>query len=293
MQAIANWFHDIDPWFWASSGDPAPYVHNGGYGSLFAAVVVLAIVGFVLVLRRRRDDLWWRYVVVATLLAPIPAALTVDRHNAIRLAALPVLCVVLPCRARCVLVILSAHRSACRPRADPLRCSAFDQFLHKYQRVTRAPCPVRRCVNPLLRQAFQAGKTIYTDFTPRAQTQAHSRRRDATNSRIQILPGAGIPPRGSLVSACSSMRLRVQKDRDLAELHSATTVGPRPLFAASADFANSRRSLEGGVGDSNPRRILSEPAGLLSTMRGAGRPRGAQLRDWRAANGPALKTTNS
>ena len=59
-QAIANWFHDIDPWFWATSGDPAPYVHNGGYGSLFGAVVVLALVGLVLVLWRRRDDLWWR-----------------------------------------------------------------------------------------------------------------------------------------------------------------------------------------------------------------------------------------
>jgi Dolichyl-phosphate-mannose-protein mannosyltransferase len=40
VQAIANWFHDIDPWFWATSGDPAPYVHNRGYGSLFGAVVV-------------------------------------------------------------------------------------------------------------------------------------------------------------------------------------------------------------------------------------------------------------
>src|SRR5262245_20292328 len=45
-QGIANWFHDIDPWFWATSGDPAPYVHNGGYASLFAAMVALAIVGF-------------------------------------------------------------------------------------------------------------------------------------------------------------------------------------------------------------------------------------------------------
>ena len=30
LQAIANWFHDINPWHWATAGDPAPYVHNGG-----------------------------------------------------------------------------------------------------------------------------------------------------------------------------------------------------------------------------------------------------------------------
>src|SRR5262249_59962851 len=95
MQGVANWFHDINPWFWATSGDPAPYIHNGGYGSLFGVVVAFAIVGVVIVVTQLRADLWWRYVLVATLLAPIPAALTVDRHNAIRLAALPVLCIVL------------------------------------------------------------------------------------------------------------------------------------------------------------------------------------------------------
>src|SRR5436305_607 len=77
LHAIANWFHDINPWCWATSGDPAPYVHNGGYGSFYGAAVALAIAGVVMILWRRRDDPWWRYVVVATVLAPIPAALTV------------------------------------------------------------------------------------------------------------------------------------------------------------------------------------------------------------------------
>ena len=58
LQAIANWFHDINPWHWATAGDPAPYVHNGGYGALYGAVVALAIVGSVIVLTRRRADVW-------------------------------------------------------------------------------------------------------------------------------------------------------------------------------------------------------------------------------------------
>ncbi len=82
VHAIGNWLRDINPWHWATAGDPAPYIHNGGYGALFGAVVLLALVGIVLVLARERQSLWWRYVLLATLLVPIPAALTVDRYNA-------------------------------------------------------------------------------------------------------------------------------------------------------------------------------------------------------------------
>jgi 4-amino-4-deoxy-L-arabinose transferase-like glycosyltransferase len=206
LQAIANWFHDIDPWFWATSGDPAPYVHNGGYGSLFGAVVVLALAGFVWVLWRRRDDLWWRYVVVATVLAPIPAALTVDRHNAIRLAALPVLCIVLAVPPLDALLV--------SPRRSPLAAVAlgvvaasvavqFVQFLHAYR--LRGPARLvlfDAGVDPLLRQAFATGKTIYIDYDDRgAQTQAHWHAVEdgVPKDRVQVLPDGGIPPKGSLV----------------------------------------------------------------------------------------------
>jgi hypothetical protein len=39
LQAIANWFHDISPWHWATAGNPAPYVHNGGYGAHLEALL--------------------------------------------------------------------------------------------------------------------------------------------------------------------------------------------------------------------------------------------------------------
>jgi 4-amino-4-deoxy-L-arabinose transferase-like glycosyltransferase len=236
MQAIANWFHDIDPWFWATSGDPAPYVHNGGYGSLFAGVVLLAIAGFVVVLLRRRDDLWWRYVLVATLVAPIPAALTVDRHNAIRLAALPVLCIVLAVPALDALLV--------DPRRSPLAAAAlgvlalavgvqFLQFLHAYR--TRGPARLvlfDAGVDPLLKRAFAADKTIYIDYDDRgAQTQAHWHAAEdgVPIDRIQVLPDGGIPPRGSLVfglfQECDYV---CRKFAQWEDYWLATAVGPRP-----------------------------------------------------------------
>ena len=236
MQAIANWFHDINPWFWATSGDPAPYVHNGGYGSLFAAVALLAIVGFVLVLWRRRDDLWWRYVAVVTLISPIPAALTVDRHNAIRLAALPVFCIVLAIPALDALLV-SPGRSPIRAVALAVLIATigaqFVQFLHAY----RLRGPARMVlfdagVDPLLRQAFASGKTIYIDYDDRgAQTQArwHAVEDGVPLNRVQILPDGGIPPKGSevfgLFQACDYVCTKVATWQNY---WLARAVGPRP-----------------------------------------------------------------
>ena len=210
LQAIANWFHDINPWHWATAGDPAPYVHNGGYGALYGAVVVLAIAGSVIVLTRRRNDLWWRYALVATLLAPIPAALTVDRHNAIRLAALPVLSLVLAIPALEALLDATRHGGVARRAVGVLVvvlgvtiAAQFFQFLDAYR--TRGPARVvlfDAGVKPLLEQAFASGKTIYIDYDDRgAQAQArwHAAEAGLPSDRIQILPDGGIPPPGSTV----------------------------------------------------------------------------------------------
>ena len=234
MQAVANWFHDIDPWFWATSGDPAPYVHNGGYGSIYAVVVAFAIVGFVIVIRNRWGDPWWRYVLVATLLAPIPAALTVDRHNAIRLAALPVLCIVLAipalelllARPRVVVAVVSAALLA-------TMIVQFVQFFDSYR--TRGP---RRLVlfdagvEQLLRPAFASGKTIYIDYDDRdAQTEArwHAADDGVPVDRIQTLPDGGVPPRGSVVfgrfQQCDYVCRRYAQ---WATYWLAKAVGPRP-----------------------------------------------------------------
>jgi 4-amino-4-deoxy-L-arabinose transferase-like glycosyltransferase len=206
LQAIGNWFRDIDPWHWATAGDPAPYVYNGGYGAFFGAVMVLALSGVVIVLIRRRDDLWWRYVLLATLLVPIPAALTVDRYNAIRLAALPVLLLVLAIPAIDALVEAAGRRNVARAATAVLAAAVavqFVQFLHEYR--TRGPARTvlfDAGVPALLDRAFANGNRIYIDYDDRgAQAQArwHAAESGLPRDRVQILPDGGIPPKGSSV----------------------------------------------------------------------------------------------
>jgi len=205
-QAVGNWFRDIDPWHWSTAGDPAPYIHNGGYGAMLGAVAVLALVGTVIVLRRRRSDLWWRYVLVATLLVPIPAALTVDRYNAIRLAALPVFLVVLAIPALEALVDACRRSRLAQIVAALLVLSVGIQFAH-FLDIYRTRGPARLVlfdagVEPLLETPLAAGETIYVDFDDRgAQAQARWRVAEAglPDDRVVILPDGGVPPRGSLL----------------------------------------------------------------------------------------------
>lgn len=208
VQAISNWFQDVNPWHWATAGDPAPYVHNGGYGALFGAVVGLAIAGAALVLVRRREDLWWRYVLGAMLLLPIPASLTVDRFNALRLAALPVFAVVLSIPALEALVAAARRGWVARLAVGALALSVvlqFAQFLDEYR--TRGPARLvlfEAGVKPLLDQAFSTGGPLYIDYDDRgAQAEArwHATELGMPQDRIVILPDGGIPPPGSVVFA--------------------------------------------------------------------------------------------
>jgi hypothetical protein len=205
-QAVANWAHDMNPWHWATAGDPAPYVHNGGYGALFAGLVVLALAGIVLVLARRRRDLWWRYVLVATLLVPVPAALTVDRFNAIRLAALPVFAVVLAIPALETLLAAARRSLLAKVAVAVLAVTVvlqFAQFLDEYR--TRGPARLvlfEAGAQTLLQQAFATGGPLYTDFDDRgAQAEArwHAAQAGLPDDRVVVLADGGIPPTGSLV----------------------------------------------------------------------------------------------
>jgi hypothetical protein len=208
LEAVGNWLRDIDPLHWAFAGDPAPYIHNTGYGAFFAGVALLAIAGAVLVLTRMRADRWWRFVLLATLLVPIPAALTVDRFNAIRLAALPVFMLVLAIPALDAVVAAARRSTLARIAVGLLALSIgvqFVQFLDIYR--TRGPARLvlfDAGVEPLLEQHLARGDTIYVDFDDRgAQAQARWNAAEAglPQSRISILPDGGIPPPGSTVFA--------------------------------------------------------------------------------------------
>jgi hypothetical protein len=168
--------------------------------------MVLALAGVAIVLMRRRDDLWWRYVLLATLLVPIPAALTVDRYNAIRLAALPVLLLVLAIPALEALVTAALTRNVARAAIAVLAVAVglqFAQFLHEYR--TRGPARTvlfEEGVPALLDRAFANGNSVYIDYDDRG-AQAHARWHAAESGlpgdRVQILPDGGIPPQGSTV----------------------------------------------------------------------------------------------
>jgi len=206
LQAVGNWFRDIDPWHWATAGDPAPYIHNGGYGALFGAVVALALAGAALVLARHRDELFWRYVLLAALLVPVPAALTVDRYNAIRLAALPVFALVVAIPALAALLTALRTSWPARAVAALLVLSIgvqLAQFLDSYR--TRGPARLvlfDAGVPSLLEGSLASGRTLYVDFDDRgAQAQARWRAAESgiPQSRVVVLPDGGVPPPGSLV----------------------------------------------------------------------------------------------
>jgi 4-amino-4-deoxy-L-arabinose transferase-like glycosyltransferase len=206
LQAIGNWAKDLNPLHWATAGDPAPYIHNGGYAAFYAGVMALALGGVVLVLRYERSNLWWRYVLLATLLVPIPAALTVDRYNAIRLAVLPVLFLVLAVPAVQWLVGAVRNSWAARGAAAAivlLVAVQLVQFLDEYR--TRGPARVvlfEAGVRPLVEPHLTAGETIYVDFDDRgAQAQARwlAAELDVSDERVVVVPDGGVPPPGSLV----------------------------------------------------------------------------------------------
>jgi 4-amino-4-deoxy-L-arabinose transferase-like glycosyltransferase len=205
-QAVSNWAHDLNLWHWATSGDPAPYIHVYGYGSIFLGTAGLALAGAAHVLVRCRGDLWWRYVLLATLLVPVPAALTVDRFNAIRLAALPVLLSVLAIPALASLLALARGRWAARAALAVLALSVgvqLGQFLDQY----RYRGPARTVlfdagVGPLLERAFAGGQVVYTDYDDRgAQAQArwHAAEAGLSRDRVVVLPDGGVPPVGATV----------------------------------------------------------------------------------------------
>lgn len=206
LQAIANWAKDLNPLHWVTAGDPAPYIHNGGYGAFYAGVLALAAAGVVLVLRHERANPFWRYVLLATLVVPIPAALTVDRYNAIRLAVLPVLFLVLAVPGLHALLGAVRRSWVAQVAAGAIVVAIgfqLVQFLHEYR--TRGPGRVvlfEAGVRPLLEPHLRAGETIHVDFDDRgAQAQArwHAAALDIPDERVVVLPDGGIPPPGSLV----------------------------------------------------------------------------------------------
>ncbi len=90
LSFLGHYFRCFNPWDWLVAGDPEPRHHLPALGSLLFSTVALAGGGLVLFFTQRLwRDPWWRFVAYGLLIAPIPAALTIDRFHTLRLIALP------------------------------------------------------------------------------------------------------------------------------------------------------------------------------------------------------------
>ena len=205
--ATSNYAHDVNPWHWVTAGDEKPYVHVVGSGTLLVGAVLLAAAGVVIILARQRRDLWWRYVLVATVLSPIPAALTEDRFYGLRFVPFFFLLVVLTIPALAALAGSAQKSWAARVVVVVLAIAVavqFADFLDNY----RSNGPNRTLafnagVPALLDQGFGGGRTIYVDYDEShalVYARWYAVEHGIPLSRVVRLPDGGVPPEGSIVA---------------------------------------------------------------------------------------------
>jgi 4-amino-4-deoxy-L-arabinose transferase-like glycosyltransferase len=202
--AFANYLHDLNPWHWVVSGDRKPYVDVWGAPQLLAVVVVLAGVGVVEVARRRRSEPFWLYVIAAYLLSPVPAALTVDRHQALRLSAMPL----------CVAVLAIPGMEAVARLRRPLlhfvaailvagTLGEWGFFVVRY--ADRGPARAATFepdVPGLVQRGLATGRTLYVDHDdayPLTMARWYAVSHGLPSSRVVRLADGAAPPPGSIV----------------------------------------------------------------------------------------------
>ena len=204
-RGAANYLQDLQLWHYVVSGDVKPYAHTPGTSALLAASVVLSIAGVVLIVLRHRADPFWRYVLVALLVSPIPAATTADRFHALRLAPLAVMLLVVAIPA------LGALRDLL-PRSRPahvvvaglalVAAIQFGIFVDSYR--TDGPLRTGRFeagIPGLLGEAWANGGTVYVDYDdlePQTLARWYALAEGIDQSRVVRLPDGGIPPVGSI-----------------------------------------------------------------------------------------------
>jgi hypothetical protein len=203
--ATRNYVTDANPIWWLSQGDANPRHHILGPPGLLVPFVVAAVAGLVIVLVRRRGESWWQFVIATTLAAPIPAAITYDRHHSLRLVALPVLMAVLaiPAAEEAIRATSRRGRTAAIAVAGVLGVVLvvqFALFLDTYH--DDGPGLPRRQafeadVVPMLASVLSVpGGHIYLDYDDR-RAQAQARWFAATRGledSVTILPDGGVPP---------------------------------------------------------------------------------------------------
>jgi 4-amino-4-deoxy-L-arabinose transferase-like glycosyltransferase len=200
--AFINYLHDLNPWHWVVSGDRKPYVDVWGAPQLLAVVALLAAVGVVEICRRR--DRFWLYALAAYLLSAVPASLTIDRHHALRLAAMPLCVAVLAipgleavARLRRPLMLVAVAVLAAGALAE------WWSFVDQYS--TSGPNRTgvfEADVPALVQRGLVGGRTLYVDYDDSyalTMAQWYAVSHGLPASRVARLPDGGIPPTGSVV----------------------------------------------------------------------------------------------
>jgi hypothetical protein len=202
--AFANYLHDLNPWHWVVSGDRKPYVDVWGAPQLLAVVALLAAVGIVEIVRVHRRERFWWYVLAAYLLSPIPAALTVDRHHALRLSAMPLCIVVLAVPG--IAAVARQRRAILHVVAAVLAAATLVEWIFFVARYSQhGPDRTEAFeagVPTLVDRALQFGRTVYVDHDDAyaltmGRWYAVSGGLPATHV-VRLADGAA-PPAGSLV----------------------------------------------------------------------------------------------
>jgi hypothetical protein len=224
-RASVNYVQDLQVWHYVYSGDVKPYAHTPGTGALLAACLALSLAGLVLVLGRHRSDPFWRYAVAALAASLVPAAVTIDRFHAIRLAPFAVMLVVLAIPAVDGLRRAATRTVWARLVAGALVVAALAQFaffLHTF--TTNGPLRTGRFeagIPELLARAWADGGSVYIDYDdlePQALARWYALASGIDQSRVVRLPDGGIPPAGSIAvgrtQLCDYVCTRLEESGD-------------------------------------------------------------------------------
>lgn len=234
-RGTVNYLQDLQLWHYIVSGDVKPYAHTPGTSALLAVSVGLSVAGFAVILVRLRGDPFWRYAVAALLVSPIPAATTIDRHHALRLAPFAVMLVVIAIPA------LTALREALprSRRAQALGVGLvvvaavqFALFVDTYR--TEGPLRTGRFeagIPALLARAWSDEGTVYVDYDdrePQALARWYALAGGIASTRVVRLPDGGVPPAGAIAfgrtQECDYVCERLEESGDY---WIARVVGPR------------------------------------------------------------------
>jgi hypothetical protein len=235
-RAAVNYIQDLQLWHYVVSGDVKPYAHTPGSGALLAGSLVLSLAGLVLVLARHRSDPFWRFALAGIVVSLVPAASTIDRFHAVRLAPFAVMLVVVAIPAVEALREAMARAIWARALAVTLVVLAslqFAFFVHNF--TTNGPLRTGRFeadIPRLLERAWANGGTVYIDYDdrePLTLARWYALTRSLDQSHVVRLPDGGIPPTGTIAfgrtQECDYVCARLEESGDY---WIASVEGPKP-----------------------------------------------------------------